>query len=60
LTAYSDNDPATRGWDRVFQQHIPGARAQNHTTVTDAGHFVQEQKGHQLGTIVADFIAHAP
>lgn len=59
LTAYSDNDPATRGWERVFQEHIPGARGQNHTTVTDAGHFVQEQKGRELGSIVADFIGHA-
>ena len=57
LTAYSDGDPATRGWERVFQERVPGARGQNHTTVTGAGHFVQEQKGHELGAIVADFIA---
>jgi haloalkane dehalogenase len=59
LTAYSDGDPPTRGWDRVFQEHIPGARGQNHTTVADAGHFVQEHKGEELGAVVADFIAHA-
>ena len=56
LTAYSDSDPATRGWDRVFQERIPGARAQNHPTVSGAGHFVQEQKGRELGHIVAEFI----
>jgi len=45
LTAYSDDDPATRGWDSVFQERVPGARGQNHTTITGAGHFVQEQQG---------------
>jgi haloalkane dehalogenase len=57
LTAYSDGDPATQGWDTIFQERIPGARGQNHTTVSGAGHFVQEQKGQELGRIVAEFIA---
>jgi haloalkane dehalogenase len=56
LTAYSDSDPATRGWDRVFQERIPGAKAQNHATVSGAGHFVQEQKGRELGHIVVEFV----
>ena len=58
LTAYSDGDPATRGWERVFQQRVPGARGQDHVTITGAGHFVQEQRGPELGGIVARFIAH--
>jgi haloalkane dehalogenase len=58
LTAYSDGDPATRGWDQVFQRRVPGARGQNHVTITGAGHFVQEQRGEELGRIVADFVAH--
>lgn len=58
LTAYTDGDPATRGWERVFQQRVPGARGQNHVTITGAGHFVQEQRGEELGRIVADFVAH--
>ena len=56
LTAYSDGDPATRGWETVFQERIPGARSQDHTTVTGAGHFVQEQKGEDLGRIIAAFV----
>jgi haloalkane dehalogenase len=56
LTAYSDGDPATQGWDTVFQERIPGARGQNHTTLEGAGHFVQEQKGAELGQIVTEFI----
>jgi haloalkane dehalogenase len=57
LTAYSDGDAATRGWDKVFQERIPGARGQNHTTVAGAGHFIQEQKGQELGHIITEFVA---
>jgi haloalkane dehalogenase len=57
LSAYSDGDPATRGWEKVFQKHIPGARGQNHTTIAGAGHFVPEQKGDELARLVAEFVA---
>ena len=57
LTAYSDADPATRGWDSVFQERVPGARGQNHTTITGAGHFVQEQQGPRLADIIVEFVA---
>jgi haloalkane dehalogenase len=57
LTAYSDADPATRGWETVFGRRIPGAAGQPHRTITGAGHFVQEDKGEELGQIVASFIA---
>ena len=56
LTAYSDDDPATRGWETVLQQHVPGARGQAHTTIAGAGHFVQEQRGAELVRVVADFV----
>jgi haloalkane dehalogenase len=55
LTAFSDGDPATRGWDTVFQERIPGASGQSHVTIAGAGHFVQEQKGEELGRIIAEF-----
>lgn len=55
LTAFSDGDFATRGWDGIFQERIPGARGQQHTTIRGAGHFVQEQKGDQLGQVIAKF-----
>ncbi|MDT5334989.1 MAG: haloalkane dehalogenase [Mycobacterium sp.] len=60
LTAYSDGDPATQGWDRVFQRKVPGARGQNHVTIEGAGHFVQEQRGEELGRIVAEFVHTTP
>lgn len=57
LTAYSDGDPATRGWDEVFQQEVPGAAGAPHSTITGAGHFVQERKGVELAGIVSEFHA---
>lgn len=56
LTAYSDGDPATRGWETVFAEHVPGARGQNHTTIAGAGHFVPEQRGAELASIITDFV----
>jgi haloalkane dehalogenase len=56
VTAYSDGDPATRGWDTVFQERVPGARGQRHLTIAGAGHFVQEDAGPELGRIVAEVV----
>ena len=57
LTAFSDGDPITRGTDRYFQKRIPGAQDQNHQTIKDAGHFLQEDKGEELVRIILDFIS---
>jgi haloalkane dehalogenase len=57
VTAYSDGDPATRGWDRVFQERVPGARGRQHVTIAGAGHFLQEDAGEELGRVVAEVIA---
>ena len=57
LTAFSDGDPATAGWETIFQERVPGATGQRHTRITGAGHFLQEQAGEQLGRIVAEFVA---
>lgn len=56
LTAYSDGDPPTRGWDTVFQENIPGARNQAHTTIAGAGHFIAEQKGAELAAVISEFV----
>lgn len=56
LTAFSDSDEATRGWETVFQEKVPGARGQPHRTIRGAGHFLQEQKGDELGRAIAAFI----
>ena len=57
VTCFSDGDPATRGWERVFQERVPGARGREHVTIEGAGHFVQEDAGVRLGQVVADVMA---
>jgi haloalkane dehalogenase len=59
LTAFSDSDPVTRGGDTIFQQEVPGAEGQPHTTITGAGHFLQEDKGEDLARVVVEFLARA-
>jgi haloalkane dehalogenase len=60
LTAFSDRDPITRGGDKRFQAEVPGARGQAHTTIVDAGHFLQEDKGEELAAVVVRFMAATP
>lgn len=60
LTAFSDSDPITAGLDKVMQKRIPGCAGQQHTTVVDAGHFLQEDAGEELADIVCRFIADNP
>lgn len=57
LCAFSDSDPISRGADAVLQSAIPGAKGQPHTTISGAGHFLQEDKGEELAHIVVDCIA---
>jgi haloalkane dehalogenase len=56
LTAFSDSDPITAGADRVLQGSIPGAAGRPHTTITGAGHFLQEDKGPELAAVVVEFL----
>jgi haloalkane dehalogenase len=60
LTAFSDGDPITRGGDKVFLNQVPGAKNQPHTTIKGAGHFLQEDKGEELATVILDFMAKTP
>ncbi len=56
LTAFSDSDAITRGGERIFQRLVPGAVGQPHTTISNARHFLQEDKGEELGQVVVDFL----
>jgi haloalkane dehalogenase len=60
LTAFSDKDPITRGGERYWQKIVPGAQGQNHITIKNAGHFVQEDKGPELASIIIEFISKNP
>jgi haloalkane dehalogenase len=55
LCAFSDSDPITAGGERMLIGRIPGAAGQPHTTISGAGHFLQEDRGEQLARVVADW-----
>lgn len=59
LTAFSDSDRAFKaaGADKIFQEVVPGAKDQPHTTIAGAGHFLQEEKGPELAQVIVDFLA---
>ncbi len=59
LTAFSDGDPITQRGDLIFKRAIPGAKGQPHTTIENAGHFLQEDQGEKLAEVVVRFIEGA-
>ena len=56
LTAFSDSDSITAGGDKIFHKLIPGCKGMPHKTIINAGHFLQEDKGPELGQMIVDFI----
>jgi haloalkane dehalogenase len=60
LCAFSDSDPIFSGTDGRFREEVVGALGQPHTTITGAGHFLQEDRGEELAAVVVDFIAQTP
>jgi len=60
LTAFSDSDPVSAGWDLIWHELAPGAKGQNHTTIKDAGHMVQEDKGPEVAEVIIKFIKNNP
>lgn len=57
LCAFSDGDPITAGMAPLLQHAVPGASSQ---TIHDAGHFLQEDQGPQLGRVIASFLDANP
>ncbi|MFQ3219152.1 MAG: haloalkane dehalogenase [Paraglaciecola sp.] len=60
LTAFSDQDPITAGGDKIMQKLIPGTQSQKHTTITQGGHFLQEDQGEKLAAVLLQFITDNP
>jgi haloalkane dehalogenase len=56
LCAFSDSDPITAAMEPILRRAVPGAAGLEHPTITGAGHFLQEDNGEQLGTVIAEFI----
>jgi len=56
LTLFGDSDPATRGWDRIFHERVPGATGQPHQILENTGHFWQEDRGEPAARIILDWM----
>lgn len=60
LTAFSDQDPITRGGDVLLQSLIPGTRGQPHATIAGGGHFLQEDRGEALAAVILSWLERQP
>jgi haloalkane dehalogenase len=58
LVAFSDRDPITGAMAPILQRAVPGAVGS--TVIEGAGHFLQEDAGERLGTVIVDFIRGTP
>ncbi len=56
LTAFSDQDAITRGGEARFQERVPGAKGQEHVTIKNAGHFLQEDQPEEIARVIDAFI----
>jgi haloalkane dehalogenase len=59
LTAFSDQDPITRGAYERLQARIPGCKGQAHTTIMGGGHFLQEDQPDAIIDVLHRFITQA-
>src|SRR5580658_7024657 len=56
LVAFSDSDPITGAMAPVLKRTVPGAAGLDHPVIEGAGHFLQEDGGERLGTVIAGFV----
>ena len=54
VVAFSDSDPITGAMAPILRKLVPGTRDQLHPVIENAGHFLQEDAGSDLGRAVAD------
>ena len=57
LVAFSDSDPITGGMAPILKRVVPGAQGIEHPVIADAGHFLQEDAGAELGEAIGRFLA---
>lgn len=58
MTAFSDNDPVTAGRDKKFLEQVPGCKGVDHRTITDAGHFLQQDQPEKCVQAILDVRGH--
>ncbi|HEU4946942.1 MAG TPA: haloalkane dehalogenase [Kribbella sp.] len=56
LCVFSDKDHVTGGNSTHLTSRIPGAQGQPHTTITNAAHFLQEDKASEFTMAIDNFI----
>lgn len=56
LVAFSDGDPITGGMRPILERTMAGAAGRTHPVIENAGHFLQEDAGERLGTVIAGFV----
>jgi len=54
VTCFSDQDPVTKGGDKIFQSKVPGAKDQPHRTIKNGGHFLQEDQPGELAELIIE------
>lgn len=57
LTAFSDQDPVTKGGERLFQKLVPGTAGQPHKILKGGGHFLQEDVHQELSEMLIELCA---
>ena len=57
LTAFSDQDPVTKGGEVIFQKRVPGAKGQPHKILKGGGHFLQEDVHAELSEMLIGLCA---
>lgn len=60
LVAFSDNDPVIGGARGFFADLIPTAEGIPGKRVKDAGHFLQEDAGEEISSLILDFLQRHP
>jgi haloalkane dehalogenase len=60
LVAFSDSDPITGAMGPILQRTMVGAHGREHPVIKNAGHFLQEDAGHDLAAAIVDFVRTTP
>ena len=56
LVAFSDSDPITGPMGPIFAGQMRGAQGVEHPVIANAGHFLQEDAGPEIGRLIAEWL----